>query len=106
MPHIISLSECYSGINIRIAPAGDMDLAPNVAALPAEDSRRSKKYPKPRAQFYGKRWLCRCLSCPARTCYRRQTVDDAGALQLRLYGYLGLRGKAPGGPEEQPSKRG
>ncbi len=27
--------------------------------------------------------------------------DDAGALQLRFYGYLGLRGKAPGGPEEQ-----
>jgi hypothetical protein len=27
--------------------------------------------------------------------------DDAGQLQLRFYGYLGLRGKAPGGPEEQ-----
>ncbi|MCP9223283.1 DUF1857 family protein [Erythrobacter sp. LQ02-29] len=27
--------------------------------------------------------------------------DDAGALQLRFYCYLGLRGKAPGGPEEQ-----
>lgn len=27
--------------------------------------------------------------------------DEAGALQLRFYGYLGLRGKAPGGPEEQ-----
>lgn len=28
-------------------------------------------------------------------------VDDAGALRLRFYCYLGLRGKAPGGPEEQ-----
>ena len=27
--------------------------------------------------------------------------DEAGALQLRFYGYLGLRGKAPGGAEEQ-----
>ncbi|MFD0934737.1 SRPBCC family protein [Methylobacterium trifolii] len=27
--------------------------------------------------------------------------DDAGTLQLRFYCYLGLRGKAPGGPEEQ-----
>jgi hypothetical protein len=27
--------------------------------------------------------------------------DDAGALQLRFYCYLGLRGKPPGGPEEQ-----
>ena len=27
--------------------------------------------------------------------------DPAGALQLRFYCYLGLRGKAPGGPEEQ-----
>ncbi|MDH7639238.1 AtaL-like protein [Sphingomonas oryzagri] len=27
--------------------------------------------------------------------------DEAGALQLRFYCYLGLRGKAPGGPEEQ-----
>ncbi len=27
--------------------------------------------------------------------------DDAGQLQLRFYCYLGLRGKAPGGPEEQ-----
>jgi hypothetical protein len=27
--------------------------------------------------------------------------DETGALQLRFYGYLGLRGKAPGGPEEQ-----
>ncbi|QGZ42354.1 uncharacterized protein DUF1857 [Pseudoduganella flava] len=27
--------------------------------------------------------------------------DDAGALQLRFYCYLGLRGKAPGGPEER-----
>jgi len=30
-------------------------------------------------------------------------VRDAedGALQLKFYGYLGLRGKTPGGPEEQ-----
>ena len=27
--------------------------------------------------------------------------DGDGALQLRFYCYLGLRGKAPGGPEEQ-----
>lgn len=27
--------------------------------------------------------------------------DALGNLQLRFYGYLGLRGKAPGGPEEQ-----
>lgn len=27
--------------------------------------------------------------------------DQSGGLQLRFYGYLGLRGKAPGGPEEQ-----
>jgi len=27
--------------------------------------------------------------------------DAAGELQLRFYCYLGLRGKAPGGPEEQ-----
>ncbi|KQZ28610.1 AtaL-like protein [Caulobacter sp. Root1472] len=27
--------------------------------------------------------------------------DEAGALQLRFYGYLGLRGKTPNGPEEQ-----
>lgn len=27
--------------------------------------------------------------------------DETGALQLRFYGYLGLRDKAPGGPEEQ-----
>lgn len=27
--------------------------------------------------------------------------DASGALQLRFYGYLGLRGKEPGGPEEQ-----
>ena len=27
--------------------------------------------------------------------------DAAGALQLRFYCYLGLRGKPPGGPEEQ-----
>lgn len=27
--------------------------------------------------------------------------DETGALQLRFYCYLGLRGKAPGGPEEK-----
>jgi hypothetical protein len=27
--------------------------------------------------------------------------DDAGTLQLRFYCYLGLRGKTPGGPEEE-----
>ena len=27
--------------------------------------------------------------------------DEAGILQLRFYCYLGLRGKVPGGPEEQ-----
>lgn len=27
--------------------------------------------------------------------------DEAGALQLKFYCYLGLRGKEPGGPEEQ-----
>ncbi len=27
--------------------------------------------------------------------------DACGALQLRFYGYLGLRGKEPNGPEEQ-----
>ncbi len=27
--------------------------------------------------------------------------DEEGSLQLRFYCYLGLRGKAPGGPEEQ-----
>lgn len=27
--------------------------------------------------------------------------DEAGNLQLRFYCYLGLRGKAPNGPEEQ-----
>lgn len=27
--------------------------------------------------------------------------DASGALQLRFYGYLGLRGKEPGGPEER-----
>lgn len=27
--------------------------------------------------------------------------DESGALQLRFYGYLGLRGKTPGGAEEQ-----
>jgi hypothetical protein len=28
-------------------------------------------------------------------------ADAAGALQLRFYGYLGLRGKAPDGPDER-----
>lgn len=28
-------------------------------------------------------------------------VDASGDLQLRFYGYLGLRGKEPGGPEEK-----
>lgn len=28
-------------------------------------------------------------------------IDEAGALQLRFYCYLGLRGKAPDGPEER-----
>ncbi|MET0280813.1 MAG: AtaL-like protein [Steroidobacteraceae bacterium] len=27
--------------------------------------------------------------------------DESGALRLRFYGYLGLRGKEPGGPEEK-----
>jgi hypothetical protein len=27
--------------------------------------------------------------------------DGSGSLQLRFYGYLGLRGKEPGGPEER-----
>ena len=27
--------------------------------------------------------------------------DEAGALQLKFYCYLGLRGKEPNGPEEQ-----
>lgn len=27
--------------------------------------------------------------------------DESGRLQLRFYGHLGLRGKVPGGPEEQ-----
>jgi hypothetical protein len=27
--------------------------------------------------------------------------DEEGRLQLKFYGYLGLRGKTPGGPEEQ-----
>ena len=31
--------------------------------------------------------------------------DEAGALQLRFYCYLGLRGKAPNGPEEQAEQR-
>jgi hypothetical protein len=30
--------------------------------------------------------------------------DEAGALQLRFYCYLGLRGKAPNGPEEQAER--
>ncbi|WP_285295557.1 AtaL-like protein [Aureimonas altamirensis] len=32
-------------------------------------------------------------------------MDEAGELQLRFYCYLGLRGKAPGGPEEQAEQR-
>lgn len=32
-------------------------------------------------------------------------MDEAGQLQLRFYCYLGLRGKAPGGPEEQAEQR-
>ena len=31
--------------------------------------------------------------------------DDGGALQLRFYCYLGLRGKEPNGPEEQAEQR-
>ncbi|WP_144638791.1 AtaL-like protein [Bordetella genomosp. 13] len=31
--------------------------------------------------------------------------DGDGALQLRFYGYLGLRGKAPNGPEEQAEQQ-
>ena len=31
--------------------------------------------------------------------------DDSGALQLRFYCYLGLRGKEPNGPEEQAEQR-
>lgn len=31
--------------------------------------------------------------------------DGSGALQLRFYCYLGLRGKAPGGPEEQAEQQ-
>ena len=30
--------------------------------------------------------------------------DEAGALHLRFYCYLGLRGKQPGGPEEQAER--
>jgi hypothetical protein len=30
--------------------------------------------------------------------------DGAGALQLRFYCYIGLRGKEPGGPEEQAER--
>ena len=30
--------------------------------------------------------------------------DEAGALQLRFYCYLGLRGKAPNGPEERAER--
>lgn len=30
--------------------------------------------------------------------------DEHGALQLRFYCYLGLRGKVPGGPEEQAAQ--
>ena len=31
--------------------------------------------------------------------------DDEGALQLKFYSYLGLRGKEPGGPEEQAEQK-
>ncbi len=31
--------------------------------------------------------------------------DESGALQLRFYCYLGLRGKAPNGPEEQAEQQ-
>ena len=31
--------------------------------------------------------------------------DEHGALQLRFYCYMGLRGKEPGGPEEQADQR-
>lgn len=31
--------------------------------------------------------------------------DDAGALQLRFYCYIGLRGKTPNGPEEQAEQQ-
>ncbi|MET1756133.1 AtaL-like protein [Novosphingobium sp. RD2P27] len=31
--------------------------------------------------------------------------DDAGALQLKFYCYLGLRDKAPNGPEEQAEQK-
>lgn len=31
--------------------------------------------------------------------------DDEGRLQLRFYCYLGLRGKEPGGPEEQAEQK-
>jgi len=31
--------------------------------------------------------------------------DEQGQLQLRFYCYLGLRGKAPGGPEEQAEQQ-
>ncbi|MBH0115196.1 DUF1857 family protein [Novosphingobium sp. YJ-S2-02] len=31
--------------------------------------------------------------------------DDAGELQLNFYCYLGLRGKQPGGPEEQAEQK-
>ena len=30
--------------------------------------------------------------------------DERGELQLRFYGYLGLRGKVPNGPEEQAAQ--
>ena len=32
-------------------------------------------------------------------------VDEAGALQLKFYCYLGLRGKKPNGPEEQAEQK-
>jgi hypothetical protein len=30
--------------------------------------------------------------------------DDGGALELRFYCYIGVRGKQPNGPEEQANK--
>jgi acetylaranotin biosynthesis cluster protein L len=42
------------------------------------------------------------LSGPREGAIINELIEDAsGALQLRFYGYLGLRGKEPGGPEEK-----
>jgi acetylaranotin biosynthesis cluster protein L len=42
------------------------------------------------------------LSGPREGAIINELFEDAeGALQLRFYGYFGLRGKEPGGPEEQ-----